>query len=68
MTKIKHMKTPERTRPGPKPKPEEEKTVKKTISLQPETFHGLMVMGDGVLSHGVELAYQAAKKRMAKAK
>lgn len=57
MTKIKHMrnsKTPDRLKPGPKPKPESQKVVKKTVSLQPATFEYLAKRGNGVLSHGIE--------------
>jgi hypothetical protein len=65
MTKIRGMKAAERVKPGPKPKPEEARAVKKTVSLKPETHDGLLTLGGGVLSHGVELAYQAATKRAA---
>lgn len=63
MTKIDPMKKPERAKPGPKPKPESEKVVKKTVSLTPRTFEGLIVLGDGVLSRGIETMYEANLRR-----
>lgn len=63
MTTIKRMKKPDRAKPGPKPKPEAEKVVKKTVSLQPQTFEGLVALGDGVLSRGIEALYQSASRR-----
>lgn len=63
VTKIPSMKTTERSKRGPKPKPEEEKVKKTSISILHETYEGLLAIGDGVLSHGVEIAYKAVKLR-----
>jgi len=48
-----------RNKPGPKPKPDAEKVVKKTVSLQPKTYQGLVSMGDGVLSRGIETVFES---------
>lgn len=63
MTKIKPIERPVRAKPGPKPKPDAEKVVKKTVSLQPTTYEGLVQLGDGVLSRGIEAMYESAAKR-----
>ena len=57
------MKKPVRAKPGPKPKPEAERVVKKTVSLQPATYEGLVALGDGVLSRGIEAMYESAGRR-----
>lgn len=57
------MKTQVRAKPGPKPKPEAEKVVKKTVSLQPKTYEGLVTLGDGVLSRGIETLFESASRR-----
>lgn len=51
----------ERAKPGPKPKPDAQKVVKKTVSLQPSTFEYLAKRGKGVLSKGIEAV--VAEKR-----
>lgn len=43
-----------RVKPGPKPKAEDLKVLKKTVSLQPQTYAYLMDRGGGVLSKGIE--------------
>lgn len=63
MTKIEPMKKPVRAKPGPKPKPDAEKVVKKTVSLQPKTYEGLVAIGDGVLSRGIEVMFESAARR-----
>lgn len=50
-------------KPGPKPKPEAEKVVKKTVSLQPKTFEFLSKRGKGVLSAGIETVVAEARKK-----
>jgi hypothetical protein len=62
MTRIKRMKQVRR-KPGPKPKPATEKVVKKTVSLQPATYQGLLKMGDGVLSRGIETVFDTVEGR-----
>jgi len=63
MTKIAHVKKPDRAKPGPKPKPVAEKVVKKTVSLKPKTYEGLVDLGDGVLSRGIEAMYESVEHR-----
>lgn len=62
MTKIEPMTKAVRAKPGPKPKPDEELAVKKTVSLKPETYKGLVALGDGVLSRGIEVMYESKSK------
>lgn len=66
MTKIRTVSTnaTERARPGPKPKTEAQKVVKKTVSLKPTTFAYLVKKGKGVLSQGIEavVAEKLSKK------
>ena len=57
------MKKAVRAKPGPKPKPAEELVVKKTVSLKPATYDGLVALGDGVLSKGIETMYESNTKR-----
>jgi hypothetical protein len=54
---------PEKGKPGPKPKPPDELVVKKSVSLRPETYDGLLKLGDGVLSQGIETMYAAKAKK-----
>lgn len=54
---------PEKGRPGPKPRPPEELAVKKSVSLKRETYDGLLKLGDGVLSQGIEAMYAAKVRR-----
>lgn len=54
---------PEKGRPGPKPRPPEELAVKKSVSLKPDTYDGLLRLGDGVLSQGIEAMYAAKARR-----
>ena len=61
------MKKTARAKPGPKPKPAGELAVKKTVSLKPATYEGLMVLGEGVLSRGIETLYESATKRRKRA-
>jgi hypothetical protein len=66
MTKIAAIADPLPTKRGRKPKLDAERVVKKTVSLQPSTFEGLMALGEGVLSRGIEAMYElnrAARKR-----
>lgn len=46
-----------RKKPGPAPKAPEERVLKKTVSLRPETYAGLYKIGGGNLSKGVETVY-----------
>ena len=54
---------PAKRKPGPKPKPAEALAVKKSVSLKPETYDGLLKLGDGVLSQGIETLYAAKATR-----
>jgi hypothetical protein len=56
----------DRIKPGPKPKPEGEKVVKKTVSLKPKTFEYLSRKGGGVLSHGIEAVVAETSKLSSK--
>ena len=59
------MKKAARAKPGPKPKPADELVVKKTVSLKPATYEGLVALGEGVLSRGIETLYERRRKRTA---
>jgi hypothetical protein len=48
---------------GPKTKLLEERVVKKSVSLQPETHEGLVELGGGTLSHGIEALYADFQNR-----
>jgi hypothetical protein len=63
VTKMQTMPKKSRAKPGPKPKPQASKVVKKTVSLQPETFRFLIKKGKGVLSAGIEAAVGSARKK-----
>lgn len=63
MTKIVALKKATRGKPGPKPKPADELVMKKTVSLKPATYEGLVALGEGVLSRGIETMYERTTKR-----
>ncbi len=63
MTKIEPMTKAARAKPGRKPKPEEDKAVKKTVSLKPATYKGLLALEKGGLSQSIESLYEASLKR-----
>jgi hypothetical protein len=63
MTKIDPAKKPVRAKPGPKPKPESAKVVKKTVSLRPQTYQLLLDAGEGVLSQGIEAIVAKVRKK-----
>lgn len=56
-----------RAKPGPKPKPADKLVVKKTVSLKPATYDGLLALGEGVLSKGIEAMYESKTKRRSRA-
>ncbi|WP_374595475.1 hypothetical protein [Aquabacterium sp.] len=56
-----------RAKPGRKPKPEEDKAVKKTVSLKPATYEGLLALDQGGLSQSIEALYEASLKRRKRA-
>ena len=63
MTKIDPVTKPPRAKPGPKPKPDSAKVVKKTVSLRPQTYALLVKEGDGVLSQGIEAIVAKVRKK-----
>ncbi|MBK6616089.1 hypothetical protein [Ottowia sp.] len=62
-TKAKAPKKKARGKPGPKPKPPEALVVKKSVSLLPATYEGLLKKGDGSLSRGIEVVYSERVKK-----
>ena len=67
MTKPDRQTKADRAKPGPKPKPPEERVIKTTVSLKPATYDGLRALGDGVLSKGIEAMYASTTKRRKRA-
>jgi hypothetical protein len=63
MTTIKSVTKAVRAKPGPKPKPADQLVMKKTVSLKPATYEGLVELGEGVLSKGIEAMYESSTKR-----